>query len=91
MTLHNSSGLCSKPARSYIGNTAWMVATDRPAVRALAAGFTLVDRTQRPDAAHPMRRRNGEGIARRLERCSLYDRALDLAVEDAEGYRSGHG
>ncbi|CAM3273035.1 N-acetyltransferase [Occultella aeris] len=59
-------------------------------VRAPAAGFTLVDRTQRPDTAHPVRRRSGEDIARCLEQCSLYDQALDLAIENAEGRTAGY-
>lgn len=65
--------------------TAWMDAADRPAVVAPADGFVLVDRTQRPDAPHPLRHRNGEAVAQRLETCSLYDPALDLAVETIDG------
>jgi GNAT superfamily N-acetyltransferase len=69
--------------------TAWMDAADRPAVPALPDGFVLVDRTQRPDAPHPLRHRNGEGVAERLARCPLYDPALDLAVETVDGRVAG--
>ncbi len=71
-------------------STAWMDAADRPAVPALPEGFVLVDRTQRRDAPHPMRRRNGVGVAQRLDQCPLYDPALDLAVETAEGRVAGY-
>ncbi|MBZ2195098.1 GNAT family N-acetyltransferase [Occultella gossypii] len=71
-------------------NTAWMVASDGPEVAPPAAGFALVDRTQRSDAPHPMSHRSGEGIARRLEQCSLYDHTLDLAVEAADGRTAGY-
>lgn len=70
--------------------TAWMDAADRPAVLATPAGFALTDRTQRRDAPHPMRHRNGEGVAQRLEQCPLYDPALDLAVETADGRVAGY-
>lgn len=65
--------------------TAWLDAADRPAVSAPSEGFVLVDRTQRRDAPHPMRDRNGDGVAQRLGQCSLYDPALDLAVETTDG------
>jgi ribosomal protein S18 acetylase RimI-like enzyme len=71
-------------------NTAWMDAADRPAVPALSEGFVLMDRTQRPDAPHPMRYRNGDSVAQRLGQCSLYDPALDLAVETADGRVAGY-
>ncbi len=32
-----------------------------------------------------MRHRNGDGVTQRLEECPLYDPALDLAVETADG------
>jgi ribosomal protein S18 acetylase RimI-like enzyme len=70
--------------------TAWMDAADRPAVPAPPEGFVLVDRTRRPDAPHPMRNRNGEGVAQRLEQCPLYDPALDLAIETADGRVAGY-
>ena len=74
----------------YHDFTAWMDAADRPAVLAPRDGFVLVDRTQRRDAPHPMRLRNGEGVAERLEQCPLYDPALDLAIETADGRLAGY-
>jgi ribosomal protein S18 acetylase RimI-like enzyme len=71
-------------------STAWMDAADRPAVAAPAAGFVLIDRTQRRDAPHPMRHRNGDSVAQRLDQCPLYDPALDLAVETADGRVAGY-
>jgi ribosomal protein S18 acetylase RimI-like enzyme len=70
-------------------STAWMDAADRPAVVAPPEGFVLVDRTQRRDAPHPMRHRNGAGVAQRLDQCPLYDPALDLAVETTDGRDAG--
>jgi ribosomal protein S18 acetylase RimI-like enzyme len=70
--------------------TAWMDAADRPALSEPAEGFVLVDRSQRRDAPHPMRDRNGEAVAQRLGQCSLYDPALDLAVETADGRLAGY-
>jgi ribosomal protein S18 acetylase RimI-like enzyme len=71
-------------------STAWMDAADRPAVTAPREGFVLIDRTQRRDAPHPMGHRNGESIAQRLDQCPLYDPALDLAVETADGRVAGY-
>jgi ribosomal protein S18 acetylase RimI-like enzyme len=67
----------------------WMDADDRPGVAPLPDGFTLVDREQsaRP---HPMRRRNGEGVESRLRQCSIYDPALDLAVETSTEEVAGY-
>ena len=70
--------------------TAWMDAADRPAVSAPPEGFVLVDRTQRRDAPHPMRHRNGDNVAQRLDQCPLYDPALDLAVETSDGRIAGY-
>ena len=70
--------------------TAWMDAADRPAVQPPPEGFVIVDRTQRPEAPHPMRHRNGDSVARRLAQCPLYDPALDLAVETADGRVAGY-
>ena len=67
------------------GGTAWMDAADRPERRSLSAGFTLVDRTERADAPHPMRDRNGPAVSERLGQVSLYDPELDLSVETADG------
>jgi GNAT superfamily N-acetyltransferase len=67
-----------------------MDAADKPAVMAPADGFVLIDRTQRPDVPHPMRHRNGDGVAQRLDQCPLYDPALDLAVETTDGRVAGY-
>src|SRR5437870_1301420 len=68
----------------------WMNAQDRPDVAALPEGFALVDRAQDNSRPHPMRRRSGEGVEARLRQCSLYDPALDLAVEAADGSTAGY-
>ena len=75
---------------SFQDSTAWMNAADRPAVHAPAEGFVLIDRAQRRDAPHPMRQRNGDSVAQRLDQCPLYDPALDLAVETADGVLAGY-
>lgn len=67
-----------------------MKADDRPAVAALPEGFALVDRARETTKPHPMRRRNGERVEARLRQCSLYDPALDLAVEAADGDVAGY-
>lgn len=71
------------------GGTSWMDAGQRPAV-AHVDGFTIVDRTTRADRPHPMIARNDEHVEQRLRECSLYDPALDLAVEDGDGTVSGY-
>jgi ribosomal protein S18 acetylase RimI-like enzyme len=71
-------------------HTAWMDAADRPAVPAIPEGFVLTDRTQDRHAPHPMRHRNGDLVAQRLEQCPLYDPALDLAVETTDGRLAGY-
>ena len=53
-------------------------------------GFVLVDRAKETTKPHPMRRRSGEAVEARLRQCSLYDPALDLAVETAEGEVAGY-
>jgi GNAT superfamily N-acetyltransferase len=70
--------------------TTWMNVEDRSAVAALPEGFVLVDRAQETSKPHPMRRRSGEGVEARLRQCSLYDPALDLAVEAADGQVAGY-
>ena len=69
--------------------TAWMDADQRPPV-AQVDGFRIVDRVARADRPHPMIARNGELVEPRLRQCSLYDPALDLAVEDADGGIAGY-
>ena len=71
-------------------STAWMDAADRPAVPALPEGFVLTDRAEHRDTPHPMRARNGDDVAQRLAQCTLYDPALDLAVETDEGRVAGY-
>lgn len=72
-----------------VSGTAWMDADRRPPV-AHVDGFAVVDRVTRADRAHPMIPRNGELVEARLRQCSLYDPALDLAVEDADGAVAGY-
>jgi ribosomal protein S18 acetylase RimI-like enzyme len=85
LALARQSGL----AEGHSDSTAWMDAGDRPAVLVPPADFVLVDRTQRGNTPHPMRARNGEGVAQRLAQCSLYDPTLDLAVETVDGRMAG--
>jgi len=59
-------------------------------VAAVPEGFVLVDRAQETTKPHPMRRRSSEAIEARLWQCSLYDPALDLAVEAADGEVAGY-
>lgn len=70
--------------------TTWMNAEDRPDVAPLPAGFRLVDRSEGDGRPHPMRRRNGAGVEARLRQCSLYDPALDLAIEAGDGEAVGY-
>ncbi len=87
MGLLAGAGFVADDDRSGI---TWMNAQDRPDVAALPEGFVLVDRAQGTTRPHPMRRRSGEGVEARLRQCSLYDPALDLAVEAAEGEAAGY-
>ena len=57
---------------------------------ALPEGFVLVDRALDTTKPHPMRSRSGDGVEARLRQCSLYDPALDLAVEAADGQTAGY-
>jgi GNAT superfamily N-acetyltransferase len=77
-------------ADDYRSGITWMNAEDRPEVVALPEGFALVDRAQETTGPHPMRRRSGEEVEARLLHCSLYDPALDLAVEVADGQAAGY-
>ena len=70
--------------------TTWMDAEERPDVTPLPEGFVLVDRALETTRPHPMRRRNGEQVESRLRQCSLYDPALDLAAETADGQVGGY-
>jgi GNAT superfamily N-acetyltransferase len=77
------------PDESRSGVT-WMNAADRPEVTVLPEGFALVDRARATTRLHPMRKRSGDGVEARLRQCSLYDPALDLAVEAADGPVAGY-
>jgi GNAT superfamily N-acetyltransferase len=68
----------------------WMKAEDRPRVTPPPNGFVLVDRAEETTTPHPMRRRSGEAVEARLRECSLYDPALDLAVEASDGDTAGY-
>jgi GNAT superfamily N-acetyltransferase len=72
-----------------LSGTSWMDADHRPPL-AQVDGFTLVDRVTRADRPHPMILRNGELVEARLQQCSLYDPALDLAVENLDGQVVGY-
>ena len=85
--LLTGAGFVANDERSAI---TWMDVANRPGVAALPEGFTLVDRAREMSTPHPMRRRSGEGVGARLRQCSLYDPALDLAVETAAGEVAGY-
>src|SRR5205823_7761092 len=68
----------------------WMDASDRPDVGGIPDGFVLVDRAQETSTPHPLRRRSGDAAEARLRQCSLYDPALDLAVETADHDVAGY-
>jgi predicted N-acetyltransferase YhbS len=72
-----------------VSGTTWMDPDQRAPVTSVD-GFAIVDRVSRADRPHPMIARNGELVAQRLQQCSLYDPALDLAVEDADGTVAGY-
>ena len=76
-------------AEEQSGST-WMDADERAEVTPLPEGFVLVDRDRATTGPHPMRRRNGEAVEARLRQCSLYDPALDLAVEAADEQVAGY-
>ena len=69
---------------------AWMDADDRPRVVAPPDGYRLVDRADDRSGLHPMVARSGHDVEARLQRCSLYDPALDLAVQTADGSFAGY-
>ena len=56
----------------------------------LPEGYRLVDRATRPAGPHPMEARNGPEVEERLQRCSLYEPSLDLAVLDTDGAVVGY-
>jgi len=78
-------------ADDYQSGITWMNAQDRPDVAPVPEGFVLVDRAQETTRPHhPMRKRSGEEVEARLLQSSLYDPALDLAVEAADGQAAGY-
>src|SRR5207302_3148977 len=81
------SGFVANGDRSGI---TWMNAEDRPDVADLPEGFVLVDRAEETTKPHPMGRRSGDAVEARLRQCSLYDPALDFAVEAADGQVAGY-
>ena len=83
------AGAAFVPGDEHSGSTS-LAAANRPEVTALPEGFVLVDRARATIGPHPMRARNGEDVAARLRQCSLYDPALDLAVETADGETAGY-
>jgi GNAT superfamily N-acetyltransferase len=72
-----------------LSGTTWLDADRRPPI-ASVDGFTIVDRVAGAGRPHPMIARNGELVEARLRQCALYDPALDLAVEDADGAVAGY-
>jgi predicted N-acetyltransferase YhbS len=95
MTVHEGASLADLAIRSgftmtdELSGTTWMDADQRPPLTQVD-GFTIVDRTTRADHPHPMIARNGDQVETRLRQCSLYDPALDLSVEDADGRVAGY-
>jgi predicted N-acetyltransferase YhbS len=85
--LLTTAGFVADDDRSGITS---MDAQDRPDVADPPEGFVLVDRARETTTPHPMRRRNGEEVEARLRQCSLYDPALDLAIEAADGQVAGY-
>jgi GNAT superfamily N-acetyltransferase len=69
----------------------WMPAGEQPDVTPLASGFELVARSDTPERAHHMVRRNGNQIAERLSECSIYRPELDLAVYAPNGDVAAYG
>lgn len=69
---------------------AWMDHDDRMPVTELPAGYRLVDRAESTARPHPMVARSGQSVEERLRRCSLYDPALDLAVQTVDGSFAGY-
>jgi GNAT superfamily N-acetyltransferase len=72
-----------------LSGSSWMQPEQRAPVTRVD-GFTVVDRATRADRSHPMIPRNGELVEQRLRECSLYDPALDLAIDNADGTPVGY-
>jgi predicted N-acetyltransferase YhbS len=82
------TGFLAEDERS---GTTWMNVEERTDFAALPEGFALMDRAHQTTSPHPMQRRNGEGVEARLRQCPLYDPALDLAIQAADGEVAGYG
>ena len=85
--LLDASGFLPTDERS---GTTWMGADERGPVAPVPTGYTISDRTTRPDRPHAMIARNGPDVAARLQACSLYDPTLDLAVDAPDGSPVGY-
>jgi predicted N-acetyltransferase YhbS len=72
---------------------AWLSATDRPAVSALAQGYRLATRAETADRPHHMTNasRNHPDVAQRLQQTSLYRPELDLVVVDRDDAAAAYG
>jgi ribosomal protein S18 acetylase RimI-like enzyme len=69
---------------------AWMNAGAQPRVVEPPDGYRLVDRAENRPRPHPMVARSGQDVEERLRRCSLYDPALDLTIQAADGSFAGY-
>ena len=73
------------------GVSAWMSAESRPFASSDPDGYSLVSRVEISDTPHHFIARNGSDVAQRLERTSLYQPGLDLAMLDATGAVAAYG
>jgi GNAT superfamily N-acetyltransferase len=80
-----------RPNRSPGVVASWLLAAERPPVPPLPGGFRLRSRAEGPDRDHPLAKRNGPGVAGRLQLCSLYRPELDLVVQATDGQVAGYG
>jgi GNAT superfamily N-acetyltransferase len=69
----------------------WLDPADRREPRQpLPDGYRIVARADDRTRPHPMIRRNGAQIEQRLQRCSLYDPGVDLALLAPDGGVAGY-
>jgi predicted N-acetyltransferase YhbS len=71
--------------------SSWLAAADRPPIPGLPLGCRLTSRAEQPDRPHHLVARNGQHVAARLQRCSLYRPELDLVVTAPDGRVAGYG